>query len=74
MRKVLYRLQSIGWILHGSTDCKHVEIEYAGIGQKGQQYNIHPYRDNSGYYLLGSSAVKKLRYRLHHESRGRRGG
>ena len=41
--------------------------------KKGQQYNIRLYRDDSGRYLLDSSAIKMLHYRLYHESRSRRG-
>ena len=40
--------------------------------KKGQQYSIRLYKDDRGRYLLDSSAVKKLHYKLYHESRGRR--
>lgn len=39
------------------------------LAQKGQQYNIQFYRDDAGRYLLDSAGVKKLHYRLYHESR-----
>ena len=43
------------------------------LAQKGKQYNIRLYRDDSGRYLLDAPAIKMLHYRLYHESRGRRG-
>lgn len=42
------------------------------LAQKGQQYNIQLYRDDAGRYLLDSGAIKKLHYRLYHESRGKK--
>lgn len=41
------------------------------VAEKGKQYNIRLYRDDTGRYLLDSTAIKKLHYRLYHESKGR---
>lgn len=37
-----------------------------------EQYGVRLKRDSSSRYALDSSAIKKLHYRLYHESRGRR--
>ena len=40
--------------------------------EKCKQYSIRLQRDRSNRYVLSSPAIKKLHYRLYHESRGRR--
>ena len=40
--------------------------------EKCEQYSIRLQRDGSGRYVLGSPTIKKLHYKLYHESRGRR--
>lgn len=42
------------------------------LAEKGRQYNIRLYQDDAGRYLLDSAAIKKLHYRLYHESKSRR--
>ena len=73
MRKIPY----IGYNqLAGFYTVQHVagmlRVSIQELAKKGQQYNIRLYRDESGCYLFDSSAVKKLHYRLYHESRVRR--
>ena len=59
-----YTLQQVAGMLR---------VSIQDLAQKGKQYNIRLYRDDSGRYLLDAPAIKMLHYRLYHESRGRRG-
>lgn len=49
-----------------------LRINERELAIKGQQYKIRLYRDDTGRYLLDSVRVKKLHYKLYHESRGRK--
>ena len=49
-----------------------LELTTQELFAKVRQYNIRFYQDNFGRDMLNSAAIKKLHYRLYHESRGRR--
>ena len=49
-----------------------LRLSIQDLVKKGKQFNIRLYRDDCGRYLLDTSAIKMLHYRLYHESRGRR--
>lgn len=49
-----------------------LNLDMRELLEKVQQYNIRIRQDGTGRYFLDSAAIKKLHYRLYHESRGRR--
>ena len=58
-----YTVQSIAKLL---------QLTVPELARKGQQHNIPLYRDDAGRCLLDSAGVKKLHYKLYHESRGQK--
>lgn len=59
----LYTAQSVAKLLR---------LTMRELAERGKQYGIRLYRDNTGHYLIDSSGIKKLHYRLYHESRGKK--
>ena len=49
-----------------------LNLDVRELLEKAQQYNVHIRQNDKGRYFLDSAAIKKLHYRLYHESRGRR--
>ena len=51
---------------------KLLRLTMRELAEKGKQYGIRLYRDDTGRYLLDSSGIKKLHDCLYHESRGKK--
>ena len=58
-----YTIQQVADMLH---------LSMQELVDKCDQYGIRFQQDGPGHYMLGSPAIKKLHYKLYHESRGKK--
>lgn len=70
MRKVPYiNYKELNGFYTAPSVAKLLRLTMRELAEKGRQYGIRLYRDDTGRYLLDSSDFKKLHYSLYHESR-----
>lgn len=73
MRKVPYiNYKKLNGFYTAQSVAKLLRLTMRELAEKGKQYGIRLYRDDTGRYLLDSSGIKKLHYSLYHESRGKK--
>lgn len=73
MRKVPYiDYKELDGLYTAQSVAKLLRLTMRELAEKGKQYGIRLYRDDTGRYLLDSSGIKKLHYSLYHESRGKK--